>query len=146
MIFVCECGKRFKAPEGTPPAGNSCPGCGGSLRLQGMPAPAQDLHIINEQKKALRDELRIRDRQLRIAHNEILKLKAENEKLKEELTKARPDVPFVTIAEAPVVVDRSTSWMPMELPSERLDLSIVPALEEIPDLADAPHLPSDRIY
>jgi len=143
MIFVCDCGKRFKAPDTTPPLGNACPRCGGVLRVLG--APAQDPDIVNEQKRALRDELRSRDRQLRMAQKEIHTLKAENEKLKGELQKNRPSVPFVTISEAPVVVERSTDWRPLELPSGRLDLSVVPVLEEIPDLADAPHLPSDRL-
>jgi len=143
VIFVCDCGKRFKAPEGTPSLGNACRHCGGVLRVLGAPAP--DPEVVREQKKALRDELRMRDRQLRIAQIELHKLKAENEKLREELQKARPEIPFVTIREAPVVPNRSLDWRPLELPSERLDLSIVPVLEEIPDLADAPQLPSDRM-
>lgn len=143
MIFVCDCGKRFKAPDTTPPLGNACRHCGGLLRVLGTPAP--DPEIVREQKKALRDELRARDRQLRIAQNEIVRLQIENDKLREELQKPRAGVPYVSISEAPVVVDRSTDWRPLEMPSERLDLTNVPVLEEIPDLADAPHLPSDRV-
>jgi hypothetical protein len=143
MIFVCDCGKRFKAPDDTPALGNACRGCGGVLRVLGTPTP--DPEIVKEQKKALRDELRTRDRQLRIAQNEVVRLKIENDKLRGELHKAKPGVPFVTISEAPVVVDRSADWHPLEMPSERLDLSVVPVLEEIPDLADAPQLPSDRM-
>jgi hypothetical protein len=143
VIFVCDCGKRFKAPEGTPPLGNACRSCGGVLRVFGTPGP--DPEIVKEQKKALRDELRARDRQLRIAQNEIVRLQIENENLRQELGKARPETP-VTISAAPVLVDRSADWRPLEMPSERLDLSIVPMLEEIPDLADAPQLPSDRVY
>ena len=142
MIFVCDCGKRFKAPDNTPPLGNACRHCGGVLRVLGTPAP--DPEIVSEQKKALREELRVRDRQLRIAQTEISKLKADNEKLREELQKARPGAPIVTIA-APVVVTKSADWRPLELPSAHLDLSIVPPLEEIPDLPDAPQLPSDRL-
>jgi hypothetical protein len=145
VIFVCECGKKFKAPEGTPPTGNACPHCAGTLRPAGTPLPAVDIKVIIEQKKALRDELRVRDRQLRMTRGEIHRLKAENEKLQAELTRARGGVPFVTIAEAPVVIDRSADWHPLEMPSERLDLSAVPVLEELPDLADAPQLPSDRL-
>ena len=143
MIFVCDCGKRFKAPDDTPPLGNACRGCGGVLRVLGTPAP--DPEVVREQKKALRDELRARDRQLRIAQNEVVRLQIENDKLREELGKARTGTP-VTVASAPVLVDRSADWRPLEMPSERLDLSIIPALEEIPDLADAPQLPSDRVY
>jgi hypothetical protein len=143
MIFVCDCGKRFKAPDGTPPLGNACRRCGGVLRVLGTPAP--DPEVVQEQKKALRDELRARDRQLRIAQNEIVRLQIENDKLREEIQKGRPGTPVVTIREATVVPGRPLDWRPLELPSERLDLSIVPVLEEIPDLADAPQLPSDRL-
>ncbi len=146
MVFVCECGKRFRAPEGTPHQGHLCPRCGGILRLAGTPKPGTDVHVLTEQKKALRDELRARDRQLRIAQNEIARLKAENEKLRQDLHRGTPSAPgFVSISEAPVVVDRSGGAMPLELPTERLDLSTVPLLEELPDLSDAPQLPSDRV-
>jgi hypothetical protein len=145
VVFVCDCGKRFRAPEGTPHHGQSCPRCGGPLRLAGTPRPGTDVHVLTEQKKALRDELRLRDRQLRIAQNEIARLKAENEKLREDLRPAPAAAGFVTISEAPVVVDRSADWKPLEMPSERLDLSSVPLLEELPDLSDALPLPSDRV-
>jgi len=144
VIFVCECGKKFKAPEGTPPSGHACPHCGGVLRPLGQPLPAIDLKVLIEQKKALRDELRVRDRQLRIALNELQRMKGENEKLREELQRARGGTPYVTISEAPVVVDRSADWRPLEMPSERLDLSL-PVLEEIPEVPNAPQLPSDRL-
>lgn len=145
MIFVCDCGKKYKAPEGTPPTGHACPHCGGPLRPHDTSVRTVDVKVLLEQKKALRDELRMRDRQLRIAQGELHRLKAENESLRAELSRARSGEPFVTISEAPVVVDRSTDWRPLEMPSERLDLSIVPVLEEIPNLADAPQLPSDRL-
>jgi hypothetical protein len=145
VVFACECGKKFRAPEGTPPTGHACPHCAGTLRPAGSPLPAVDLKVLIAQKKALRDELRVRDRQLRIAQGEIHRLKAENEKLHAELNRARGGVPFVTISEAPVLVDRSADWHPLEMPSERLDLSVMPGLEELPDLADAPQLPSDRL-
>jgi len=44
-----------------------------------------------------------------------------------------------------VIVDRSADWKPMELPTERLDLALAPVLEELPDLSDAPQLPSERL-
>jgi len=143
VIFVCDCGKRFKAPDTTPLLGNACRHCGGLLRVLGTPAP--DPEIVREQKKALRDELRARDRQLRIAQNEIVRLQIENDKLRDAVQKSHSGSSFVTISEAPVVVDRSADWRPLEMPSERLDLTNMPVLEEIPDLADAPHLPSDRV-
>jgi hypothetical protein len=116
------------------------------LRLAGTPKPGTDVHVLTEQKKALRDELRLRDRQLRIAQNEIVRLQIENGKLREEMKRVAPTAPgFVSISEAPVVVDRSGGAMPLELPTERLDLSVVPLLEELPDLSDAPQLPSDRV-
>lgn len=145
VIFVCDCGKKYKAPEGTPPTGHACPRCGGPLRAHDTSSRTIDVKVLIEQKKALRDELRVRDRQLRIAQAEIHRLKTENVKLHEELTRLRSGAPYVTISEAPVVVDRSTDARPLEMPSERLDLSLIPALEEIPDLAGAPQLPSDRL-
>jgi hypothetical protein len=143
VIFVCVCGKKFKAPDNTAPTGHSCPQCGGPLRPHETTRRV-DVKVLLEQKKALRDELRVRDRQLRIAQMEISRLKLENEKLLHELHQVRPGS-FVTISEAPVVVDRSTDWRALELPSERLDLTAVPLLEELPDLAHAPKLPSDRV-
>jgi len=143
VIFVCVCGRKFKAPDSTTPTGHACPQCGGPLRPHETTRRV-DVKVLLEQKKALRDELRVRDRQLRIAQTEISRLKFENEKLLRELHQARPGS-FVTIAEAPVVVDRSTDWRALELPTERLDLTAFPVLEELPDLAHAPKLPSDRV-
>jgi hypothetical protein len=145
LIFVCDCGKKYRAPEGTPPSGHACPQCGGILHPLGQPLPAIDLKVVLSQKKALRDELRVRDRQLRIAQNEIQRLKGENDRLREDLQRARTGGSFVTIAEAPVIVDRSADWRPMEMPTERLDLSASPLLEEISELPNAPQLPSDRL-
>jgi hypothetical protein len=144
VIFVCVCGKKFKAPDNTPPAGHSCPQCGGPLRVHETTRRV-DVKVLVEQKKALRDELRMRDRQLRIAQGEISRLRLENERLLNEVVRLRPAGTFVTIAEAPIVVERSTDWQALELPSERLDLTPLPVMEELPDLADAPKLPSDRV-
>jgi hypothetical protein len=141
VIFVCSCGRKFKAPEGTPPQGHACPRCGGPLRPAGAPTPGTDVKVLTEQKKALRDELRVRDRQLRIAQAEINRLKAENAKLREEMAHVR-GASFVTISEAPAATER---FNPNELPSDRLDLSPVPLMEEIAEPADAPQLPSDRL-
>ena len=144
LVFVCGCGKRFRAPEGTPPEGRSCPACGGVLRQAEFSIPSDPLQVHIEQKKALRDELRGRDRQLRIAQREIQRLKLENGKLQDELYRARSGRGPI-ISDAPVVVNRSTEWKPMEMPTERLDLALSPVLEELPDLSDAPQLPSDRL-
>jgi hypothetical protein len=144
LVFVCGCGKRFRAPEGTPSEGRSCPTCGGDLRLADVTIPSDPVQVHIQQKKALRDELRGRDRQLRIAQREIQRLKAENERLQSDLNRVRGgQVPV--ISEAPVVVNRSSEWKPMEMPSERLDLALSSVLEELPDLTDAPQLPSDRL-
>lgn len=144
MVFVCGCGKRFRAPEGTRTEGRPCPACGGTLRLAEATIPTDPLQVHIEQKKALRDELRGRDRQLRLAHREIARLKAENEELRADLGRARgTQAPL--ISDAPVVVNRSAEWKPLEMPSERLDLALSPVLEELPDLSDAPQLPSDRL-
>jgi len=144
LVFVCGCGKRFRAPEGTPSEGRSSPACGGVLRLADVSIPSDPVQVHIQQKKALRDELRGRDRQLRMAQREIQRLKAENDKLQTELDRVRGGrVPV--ISEAPVVVNRSTDWKPTELPSDRLDLALSSVLEELPDLSDAPQLPSDRL-
>jgi len=144
VIFVCVCGKKFKAPDTTTPTGHSCPQCGGPLRVHET-TRRYDVKVLIEQKKALRDELRVRDRQLRIAQGEISRLRLENERLVNEIIRLRPAGTFVTIAEAPVVVDRATEWHALELPSGRLDVASVPVFEELPDLANAPKLPSDRV-
>jgi hypothetical protein len=144
VVFVCGCGKRFRAPDGTPSDGRACPTCGGALRPAEFSIPTDPVRVHIEQKKALRDELRGRDRQLRLAQREILRLKLENGKLQDELYRARGGR-SPQIAEAPVVVNRSADWKPMELPSERLDLALSPVLEELPDLSDAPQLPSERL-
>ena len=130
VVFVCECGKKYRAPEGTPPTGHVCARCGGYLRLEGTPKPGTDVKVLTEQKKALRDELRTRDRQLRMAQVEINRLKSENQKLRQELHQNQPSTPFVSMSEA-----SASDWHPMELPSDRVELPPV-ALEEIQDLAD----------
>jgi hypothetical protein len=141
VSLICECGKRYKEPENVPAGRLLCPNCRGTLRREGSPkAAAIDLHVLLEQKKALRDELRVRDRQLRIAQAEIARLKAELEK-----QKPKSDTDRITVIAAPVIVDRSAGWKPLEMPDVRLDLSTLPLLEELPDLADAPQLPSDRL-
>lgn len=144
MVFVCGCGKRFRAPDGTSADGRACPHCGGALRPAEVSIPSDPVLVHIEQKKALRDELRGRDRQLRIAQNEIKRLRAENEQLRVDLNKARGGPP-ITVASAPVVVDRSSEWKPLELPSERLDLALSPVMEDLPDVSDAPQLPSERL-
>ncbi len=144
MVFVCGCGKRFRAPEGTPTDRRACPLCGGTLRPAEVSIPSDPVQVHIEQKKALRDELRGRDRQLRMAHNEIKRLKADLDQLRGDLNRARGSAP-ITVSSAPVVVDRSAEWKPMEMPSERLDLALSPVLEELPDLSDAPQLPSERL-
>jgi hypothetical protein len=131
VVFICECGKKYRAPEGTPPTGHICARCNRPLRPAGTPAPGTDVKVLTEQKKALRDELRTRDRQLRMAQAEILRLRAENQQLREELRRVQPSTPFISIAEAP----ETGGWRPLELPSDRVELPPV-ALEEIQDLAD----------
>jgi len=145
VVFVCGCGKRFRAPEGTPADNRACPICGGVLRLAEFTVPTDPVQVHIEQKKALRDELRGRDRQLRMAQREIQRLRGETERLRAELERARGGGRVPVISEAPVIVNRSSDWKPMELPSERLDLALSPVLEELPDLTDAPQLPSDRL-
>lgn len=144
MVLICGCGRRFRAPDGTSTDGRACPQCGGALRPAEVSIPTDPVRVHIEQKKALRDELRGRDRQLRIAQREIARLKAENEELRGELTRSRGGAP-ITVTTAPVIVDRSADWKPMELPSERLDLALAPVVEDLPDLSDAPQLPEERL-
>ncbi len=144
MVFVCGCGKRFRAPEGTSTEGRRCPSCGGALRAADFTVPSDPVQVHIEQKKALRDELRGRDRQLRIAQREIVRLRSETERLRAELDRTRGGKAPI-ISDAPVVVNRSADWKPLELPSERLDLALSPVIEDLPDLTDAPQLPSDRL-
>jgi hypothetical protein len=146
VSLICECGKRYKEPENVPAGRLLCPNCRGTLRREGTPRPgAVDLHVLLEQKKALRDELRVRDRQMRIAQAEIQKLKAELEKLRAGAEKPKSGTERITVIAAPILVDRSAGGKPLEMPDERLDFSTLPLLEELPDLADAPQLPSDRL-
>ena len=144
VVFVCGCGKRFRAPEGTPTEARACPLCGGTLRPAEVSIPSDPVQVHIEQKKALRDELRGRDRQLRIAQNEIKRLRTETEQLRNDLNKSRGGAP-ITVSSAPVIVDRSSEWKAMEMPSERLDLALSPVLDELPDLSHAPQLPSERL-
>ena len=144
MVFICVCGKRYRAPDGTVAENRRCPACGGDLRAVDVIVPSDPVLVHIEQKKALRDELRGRDRQLRRAQQEIARLKADNDRLRAELDRARGGKAPL-ISDAPVVVNRSTDWKPQELPSERLDLALSPVLEDLPDLSDAPQLPSDRL-
>jgi hypothetical protein len=139
MRLECGCGKRYRVPD------RDCPACGVALRAAAegparpLPAGGVDVQVLVQQKHALRDELRVRDRQLRQA---LLRIRA----LEADLSRARGERPStaVRIAEAPVRIVESP-WRPLELPSERLDLSILPAGDEAPVLEGALELPSDRV-
>jgi hypothetical protein len=132
MRLECGCGKRYRVPD------RDCPSCGVALRAAAegparpLPAGGVDVQVLVRQKHALRDELRVRDRQLRQA---LLRIRA----LEADLSRARGGRPStaVRIVESP--------WRPLELPSERIDLSILPAADEAPVLEGALELPSDRV-
>ncbi len=144
MVLACACGKRYRVADGAATA-RPCPHCGALLQpVAPAVAAPQDIHVLIEQKRALRDELRLRDRHLRIAQHEILRLRAENEKLRTDPARPHPS-PVVRIAEPPVRIEKAAEWRPQALPSERLDVSLLPVLEDLPELDDAPQLPSDRV-
>lgn len=111
----CACGKTYKAPD------HDCPECGHTLtprpnELTKRAIPPEhakmDPVILVKQKLALRDELRARDRQLRLAEARIRSLQAQLERM---LTRGQE----VHIAASPLkVIDAKIE--PIELPDDRL--------------------------
>ena len=110
--------------------------------------------VLKEKERALRDTLRQRDRALRQAQARIAALEAELAPLRSANPAPKPD-PRVRelehsldaarpapIVSAPVRIDRVAEWKPVELPSDRLDLHLIPLVEEKPAGGD---LPSDRV-
>ena len=141
MRLDCACGKTYRAPD------HDCPSCGQTLvprshetskRAFPPEAAKVDPAVLVRQKLALRDELRVRDRQLRQAEARIRVLQAQLERFM-----SRDPKPL--LSEAPLkVIDAKIQ--PMELPAERPDLSLVPLVEETPTLRDAIPLPDDRLH
>jgi hypothetical protein len=111
MILSCLCGRRFRTPEESSAKGLSCPQCGGPLAPeQDALAPAVDLNVLIEQMKVLRDELVMRDRDLRRAQAESSVLRAELAQLRTRQASRR-------------VRPEPSGVLPcLELPSDRVPL------------------------
>ena len=140
MRLDCSCGRTYRAAD------HDCPDCGQTLVPRPDDAPKKafppgadkiDPAVLVRQKMALRDELRVRDRQLRQAEARILALQAQLERM---LTRGQT----IHIADAPLRVIE-TRIQPAELSLERPDLSLLPLAEEPPALKNAIPLPDDRL-
>ena len=140
MRLDCSCGRTYRAAD------HDCVECGRTLTPRADDAPKKafppgadkiDPAVLVRQKMALRDELRVRDRQLRQAEARIHALQAQLERM---LTRGQD----VRIAASPLRVIE-TRIQPSELPSERPDLSLLPLAEETPALKNAIPLPDDRL-
>lgn len=141
MRLDCRCGKSYRAPD------HDCPGCGQTLVPRPESAPKRpyppdaakiDPDVLVRQKLALRDELRVRDRQLRLAEARIRVLQAQVERFMTRDTKSTAVEPPARVIDAKIPA--------MELPDERPDLSLVPIVEEPPVLRGAIPLPDDRLH
>ncbi len=133
MRLACGCGRTFRAQD------HDCPGCGATLQALPDDAPLRPVppgaagvapEVLVRQKLALRDELRLRDRQLRQAEARLRELQAELDRLHAAGSPVRRiDAPLTAQA----------------LPSSRLDLSQLPLADEAPVLSNAIPLPDDRL-
>ena len=115
MRLECACGRTYRTAD------HDCPECGLTLvpradALSKRPVPPGaakiDPEVLVKQKVALRDELRVRDRQLRQAEVRIKALQAQLERM---LHRGQE----VHIAASPLkVIDARIE--PVELPDDRL--------------------------
>ena len=115
MRLECACGRTYRAPD------HDCPECGQTLAPRTDASPKRpvppgaakiDPEVLVRQKLALRDELRVRDRQLRQAEVRIKALQAQLERL---LNRGQE----VHLAASPLkVIDARIE--PIELPDDRL--------------------------
>lgn len=111
----CACGRTYKTAD------HDCPECGQTLvprpnELSKRPVPPEStkipVEILIKQKLALRDELRARDRQIRLAENRIKSLQAQLERM---LNRGQD----VHITASPLkVIDAKIE--PVELPDDRI--------------------------
>ena len=140
MRLDCSCGRTYRTAD------HDCPECGQTLAPRADDAPRKafppgadkiDPAVLVRQKMALRDELRVRDRQLRQAEARIVALQAQLERM---LTRGQA----IHIADSPLRVIE-TRIAPAELSLERPDLSLLPLAEEPPALKNAIPLPDDRL-
>ncbi|HEX7896501.1 MAG TPA: hypothetical protein VF950_01985 [Planctomycetota bacterium] len=140
MRLDCSCGRTYRTAD------HDCPECGQTLTPRADDAPKKaippgadkvDPAVLVRQKMALRDELRVRDRQLRQAEARIAALQAQLERM---LARGQE----IRIAASPLRVIE-TRIAPSELSLERPDLSMLPLAEETPALKNAIPLPDDRL-
>jgi hypothetical protein len=139
MRLDCACGRTYRAPD------HDCPGCGATLRPTPHDAPRRPVppgaaaippEILVQQKLALRDELRVRDRQLRQAEVRLRELQAELDRLRRP-GPSKPAPPPVRTVAAPAPA--------AGLPTDRPDLSLLPLTDEVPAIPNAIPLPDDRL-
>lgn len=112
MHLACRCGKAWRWPDGAQFEDTACPDCAAPLRPVDAPAPpgelpfAADVRVLLEQKRALRDEMRVRDMTIR-------RLRLQVKTLQEALDKSsEPELKVVRQAPA--------FGGPMELPDDRV--------------------------
>ncbi len=137
MRLSCGCGRTFRARD------HDCPGCGATLQPQLDDRPARpvplgsakiDPEVLVRQKLALRDELRLRDRQLRQAEARLRELRVVIERLRQAAAGSAPS----RIVDAPLSI--------RGLPSDRPDLDLLPLSDERSYiLQNAITLPDDRL-
>ena len=114
MHLACRCGKAWRWPDGAQYEDTACPACNTPLTPVDGPAPAgelpfaADVRVLLEQKRALRDEMRVRDMTIR-------RLRLQVKTLQEALEKAKDQVPDLKVVrEAPAFGG------PLELPDDRV--------------------------
>jgi len=114
MHLACRCGKAWRWPDGAQFEDTACPDCNSPLTPVDAPAPpgelpfAADVRVLLEQKRALRDEMRVRDMTIRRLRLQVAALKAELESKKDRGTDLR------RIQESPAFGG------PMALPDDRV--------------------------
>jgi hypothetical protein len=92
MHLLCRCGKAWRWPDGAQFEDCACPDCAAPLKPVDAPAPpgelpfAADVRVLLEQKRALRDEMRVRDMTIR-------RLKVQLKTLQDAFEKSQDQAP-----------------------------------------------------
>ena len=114
MYLACPCGKAWRWPDGAQFEDTACPDCNAPLKPVDAPSPpgelafAADVKVLLEQKRALRDEMRVRDMTIR-------RLRVQVKTLQDAVEKAQDQAPDLTIVrQAPAFGG------PMALPDDRV--------------------------
>jgi len=163
MLLDCACGQVFRLPGGAARIRRLCPSCGAILRESASGLPTEDLAVLKEKERALRDALRQRDRALRQAQVQVVALKKELDLLRagssapaaeatnsraaaieQQLAAAQPRPAPLSVVSSLTRLDAVSAMRPVELPSDRLDLHLIPMVDEKP-VEGAEALPSDRV-